>query len=99
MDLPSTNSTHTEGQKRHIYGHLPASQRQQQTYTEWVKEVYHEQYDKWMPWLEDQYLKWFGKGENKASYVTKGEFLSVSLSSLVYYIHFFLYLLYLNTGE
>ncbi|KAJ5585503.1 uncharacterized protein N7459_005303 [Penicillium hispanicum] len=28
-------------------------------------------YEEWMPWIEDQYLKWFGKGDNKASYVTK----------------------------
>ncbi|KAK1140299.1 hypothetical protein N8T08_010502 [Aspergillus melleus] len=67
----SNTSTHTDDQKRHIYDNLPADQRQQQTYSEWVKEVYHDQYEKWMPWLEDQYLKWFGKGDNKASYVTK----------------------------
>jgi hypothetical protein len=24
-----------------------------------------------MPWIEDQYLKWFGKGDNKVSYATK----------------------------
>lgn len=69
---PSSASTHTEDQKRHIYENLPAEQRQQQSYAEWAKEVYHDQYEKWMPWLEDQYLKWFGKGENKASYATKG---------------------------
>lgn len=65
-------SEHTEEQKKHIYDNLPAEQRQKQTYTEWVKEVYNDQYEKWMPWLEDQYLKWFGKGDNKASYATKG---------------------------
>ena len=65
-------SGHTDEQKKHIYDNLPEDQKKQQTYTEWAKEVYHDQYEKWMPWLEDQYLKWFGKGDNKASYATKG---------------------------
>lgn len=63
---------HTEEQKKHIYDQLPKEDQEKQTYTEWVKEVYHDQYEKWMPWLEDQYLKWF-RNDNKASYVTKGE--------------------------
>ncbi|EAW15354.1 uncharacterized protein ACLA_060220 [Aspergillus clavatus NRRL 1] len=63
--------THTEEQKRHFYDNLTDDQRKQQSYTEWVKEAYNDQYEKWMPWLEEQYLKWFGKGDNKASYVTK----------------------------
>ncbi|EPS27433.1 hypothetical protein PDE_02376 [Penicillium oxalicum 114-2] len=46
-------------------------EEQRQTYTEWAKETYNDQYEKWMPWMEDQYLKWFGKGDNKASYATK----------------------------
>jgi hypothetical protein len=50
-----------------------------------VKEAYHDQYEKWMPWLEEQYLKWFGKGDNKASYVTKGKKESLSLPVLVHY--------------
>ncbi|KAL2837958.1 hypothetical protein BJY01DRAFT_220362 [Aspergillus pseudoustus] len=67
---PSTPS-HTEEQKRHFYDNLPESEKKEKSYTEWVREAYNEQYEKWMPWLEDQYLKWFGKGDNKASYVTK----------------------------
>ncbi|KAL3459061.1 hypothetical protein BJX64DRAFT_291604 [Aspergillus heterothallicus] len=67
---PSTPS-HTEEQKRHFYDNLPESEKKSKTYAEWVKEAYNEQYEKWMPWLEDQYLKWFGKGDNKASYATK----------------------------
>lgn len=63
---------HTEEQKKHMYDQLPKDQQEKQTYTEWAKEAYHDQYEKWMPWIEDQYLKWFGK-DNKASYVTKGE--------------------------
>ncbi|CEJ54699.1 hypothetical protein PMG11_00995 [Penicillium brasilianum] len=45
--------------------------QQKQTYSEWAKGAYNDQYEKWMPWIEDQYLKWFGKGDNKASYATK----------------------------
>ncbi|KAL4740930.1 hypothetical protein BDV11DRAFT_168675 [Aspergillus similis] len=67
---PSTPS-HTEEQKRHFYGILPEQERKEKSYTQWVREAYAEQYEKWMPWLEDQYLKWFGKGDNKASYVAK----------------------------
>ncbi|OKP03812.1 hypothetical protein PENSUB_6821 [Penicillium subrubescens] len=44
---------------------------QKQTYSEWAKDIYNDQYEKWVPWIEDQYLKWFGKGDNKASYATK----------------------------
>jgi hypothetical protein len=38
---------------------------------EWSKKTYNDQYEKWVPWLEDQYLYYFGK-DNKASYVAKG---------------------------
>ena len=37
-----------------------------------ASEYYNRQYDNWVPWLEDQYLKWFTK-DNKASYATKRE--------------------------
>ncbi|KAH6986794.1 hypothetical protein EDB80DRAFT_590129 [Ilyonectria destructans] len=37
---------------------------------EWTKKTYNEQYEKWVPWLEDTYLRWFSK-DNKASYATK----------------------------
>lgn len=56
---------------RQIYERLPEDQKQKQTYTEWLKELCNNQYQKWMPWIEDMYLRWFGKGDNKASYVTK----------------------------
>ncbi|BAE54598.1 unnamed protein product [Aspergillus oryzae RIB40] len=45
--------------------------KQQQSYSDWLREQYNIQYEKWYPWIEDQYLKWFGKGDNKASYATK----------------------------
>jgi len=57
-------------QKKQIYDNLPAEQKAKQSYTEWLKESYNYQYERWMPWIEDQYLKWFGK-DNKASYATK----------------------------
>ncbi|KAF7559183.1 hypothetical protein G7046_g4980 [Stylonectria norvegica] len=37
---------------------------------EWTKQTYNSQYEKWVPWLEDQYLRWFTK-DNKASYTAK----------------------------
>jgi hypothetical protein len=40
---------------------------------EWAKNTYNDQYEKWMPWIEDMYLKWFTK-DNKTSYATKGSF-------------------------
>ena len=45
---------------------------------EWTKKTYNEQYEKWVPWLEDLYLRYFTK-DNKASYATRGEFLNLSL--------------------
>lgn len=68
----ATPPEHTEAEKKQIYDNLSDEQKQKQTYTEWVKEAYADQYEKWMPWIEDQYLKWFGKGDNKASYAAKG---------------------------
>ncbi|KAF2854075.1 hypothetical protein T440DRAFT_267598 [Plenodomus tracheiphilus IPT5] len=40
------------------------------TYRESANEYYNQKYETWMPWIEDQYLKWFTK-DNKASYATK----------------------------
>ncbi|KAI0835129.1 hypothetical protein F5Y06DRAFT_299800 [Hypoxylon sp. FL0890] len=37
---------------------------------EWAKQKYNEQYEIWMPWIEDTFLKYFTK-DNKASYTTK----------------------------
>ncbi|KAI0009058.1 hypothetical protein F4779DRAFT_618034 [Xylariaceae sp. FL0662B] len=37
---------------------------------EWVKQKYNEQYENWMPWIEDNFLKYFTK-DNKASYATR----------------------------
>lgn len=70
---PSNGQEPTEEQKKAQYDAFPEEQKKKQTYTEWVIEAYNNQYEGWMPWLETQYLKWFGKGDNKASYVAKGQ--------------------------
>ncbi|KAI4258443.1 MAG: hypothetical protein L6R42_005090 [Xanthoria sp. 1 TBL-2021] len=60
----------SEDQKKAIYEGLSDDQKKKQTYTEWVKDAYSNQYENWMPWIEDKYLAWFGN-DNKASYTTK----------------------------
>ena len=67
----SENTHPTEDQKKAIYEGLSSDQKSKQTYTEWVKDAYNNQYENWMPWIEDKYLAWFGT-DNKASYATKG---------------------------
>ncbi|KAL8991847.1 MAG: hypothetical protein Q9169_007597 [Polycauliona sp. 2 TL-2023] len=60
----------SEDQKKAMYENLSPEQKKKQTYTEWVKDAYSNQYENWMPWIEDKYLAWFGT-DNKASYATK----------------------------
>jgi hypothetical protein len=38
---------------------------------EWTKKQYNQQYENYMPWIEDNVLYYFTK-DNKASYATKG---------------------------
>lgn len=59
-----------------LTGKEKAQKEQRQSFFQWAKDTYNDQYEKWMPWIEDQYLKWFGKGDNKASYATKGKLSS-----------------------
>ncbi|KAL9617004.1 MAG: hypothetical protein Q9160_008194 [Pyrenula sp. 1 TL-2023] len=40
------------------------------TSRDYVAGTYNNQYENWMPWIEDKYLSWFGK-DNKASYAAK----------------------------
>jgi hypothetical protein len=40
------------------------------SYKQAASEFYNRQYDNWVPWAEEQYLKYFTK-DNKASYATK----------------------------
>ena len=64
----------SDDQKKAMYENLSPEQKKKQTYTEWVKDAYSNQYEHWMPWIEDKYLAWFGT-DNKASYATKGMYL------------------------
>ncbi|KEQ95770.1 hypothetical protein AUEXF2481DRAFT_687052 [Aureobasidium subglaciale EXF-2481] len=43
---------------------------------EWSKKQYNQQYENWMPWVEDNVLYYFTK-DNKASYATKGTVYSL----------------------
>ena len=62
----------SEDQKKQTFDSLPQEKKQGKSYLEWVKEGYHNQYENWMPWIEDQYLKWF-TNDNKARYAAKGQ--------------------------
>ncbi|KAI0546644.1 hypothetical protein F4679DRAFT_406386 [Xylaria curta] len=46
------------------------NEQKKQTTMEWAKEKYNEQYDAWMPWIEDVFLKYFTK-DNRTSYVAR----------------------------
>ncbi|KAK4112375.1 hypothetical protein N656DRAFT_768524 [Canariomyces notabilis] len=37
---------------------------------EWAKDQYNRQYERWVPWLEELYLRYFTR-DNKASYTTR----------------------------
>lgn len=69
-DNSQQGSHPSEDQKKALYEGLSDDQKKKQTYTEWVKDAYNNQYENWMPWIEDKYLAWFGT-DNKASYATK----------------------------
>lgn len=56
------------------------------TYKQQASEFYNRQYENWVPWIEDQYLKWFTK-DNKASYATKRTPTFFSPFSQYVYIH------------
>ncbi|KAK3723556.1 hypothetical protein LTR37_001808 [Vermiconidia calcicola] len=60
----------TEEQKKATYDALPEDKKHSQGYVEWLKEGYQNKMENWMPWVEDQYLKWF-TSDNKASYAAK----------------------------
>lgn len=62
----------TEDQKKQAYDALPEEKKNNMGYMEWIKSGYYHQKENWMPWIEDQYLRWFTK-DNKASYATKGK--------------------------
>lgn len=68
----------SEDQKKEMYDKLSPEQKSKQSYSDWVKDAYNNQYEKWMPWIEDKYLSWFGT-DNKASYATKGMYFTIHL--------------------
>ncbi|KAL8681727.1 MAG: hypothetical protein Q9186_002174 [Xanthomendoza sp. 1 TL-2023] len=47
--------------------------------TDWTKKKYDEYYNAYVPWLEDQYLAWFG--ENKTSYTAKDQLNKTKLTN------------------
>ncbi|KAJ1329886.1 hypothetical protein MN608_06622 [Microdochium nivale] len=53
----------------------------QQTYAAWAKQKYGEQYEAWMPWIEDTFLRWFTK-DNKASYATKEQLAKTKVTGV-----------------
>ena len=56
-----TSSANTSLSNQHIYNNK----------MEWTKKQYNQQYENYMPWIEDNVLYYFTK-DNKASYATKG---------------------------
>lgn len=53
---------------------LSEEDKKKQTWGEYGRQVYNEQYERWMPWIEDFYLRWFTR-DNKTSYAAKGELI------------------------
>lgn len=51
---------------------LSEEDKKKQTWGEYGQQVYNEQYERWMPWIEDFYLRWFTR-DNKTSYAAKGQ--------------------------
>lgn len=49
----------SEEQKKQMYDSLPQEHKEKMSYTEWVMQGYSNQYEKWMPWIEDKYLEWY----------------------------------------
>ncbi|KAL8848492.1 MAG: hypothetical protein Q9221_006494 [Calogaya cf. arnoldii] len=81
MSDTTKNSHPSEDQKKAIYEGLSDDQKKKQTYTEWVKDAYSNQYENWMPWIEDKYLAWFGT-DNKASYATKDTLSNTKITGI-----------------
>ena len=63
----------------------PEQEQKKESYTEWAQRNYAEKRESWMPWMEDVYLRWFGK-DNKASYATKRKFQRIytTISAHIY---------------
>ncbi|KAI1191051.1 hypothetical protein F5B17DRAFT_384308 [Nemania serpens] len=48
------------------------NQQKSQSTAEWARQKYNEQYEAWMPWVEDVFLKYFTK-DNRTSYVARDQ--------------------------
>ncbi|RAQ36289.1 hypothetical protein DPQ28_11840, partial [Pasteurella multocida] len=48
---------------------------------EWSKKQYNQQYENWMPWIEDNVLYYFTK-DNKASYTTKDQLSKTKITGV-----------------
>ena len=46
------------------------------TWSGWLSKKYNDNYNSYVPWLEDKYLNWYG--ENKTSYTAKGKLSPLS---------------------
>jgi hypothetical protein len=71
--IPYTHTFYVYSQKTYI---IPITM-------EWSKQTYNQQYEKWVPWLEDVYLRWFTK-DNKTSYTAKRMMIPLLLLSPSY---------------
>jgi len=60
---------------------IAPKEEKKETWTEWSKKGYNKQYENWMPWVEDQYLRWFGK-DNKASYATRDQLSKTKVTGI-----------------
>ncbi|CAI7676959.1 unnamed protein product [Penicillium manginii] len=76
--LPSEQGT---GSSKGINQPSP-DKEEKQSYKAWAQDAYNSQYESWMPWIEDQYLRWFGKGDNKASYATKDSLSKTKITGI-----------------
>ncbi|KAI2643605.1 hypothetical protein GGS21DRAFT_486127 [Xylaria nigripes] len=52
-----------------------------QSALDWAKEKYNEQYEAWMPWLEDTFLKYFTK-DNRSSYAARETLAQTKITSV-----------------
>ncbi|KAK4149582.1 hypothetical protein C8A00DRAFT_37815 [Chaetomidium leptoderma] len=48
---------------------------------EWTKDQYNKQYNNWVPWLEDLYLRYFTR-DNKASYTARENLNKTKVTSI-----------------
>ena len=49
---------------------ISAPEQKKESWGEFGSRHYNQQYESWMPWVEDNFLHYFTK-DNKASYATK----------------------------